>query len=249
MRAIYARCEGIFKLADQHDDGLDAKPSDRAISLAKQVAGVLPGIGPALTEILLDDIPGQRMDRFAEFARQLDRRITGLELAEAAKDPRNLDLLEEGAFQSARALSNERLEYIAKIVADGLGDDEAARLESKRLLNLLDQIDDDQIIIMTSQLRRHWQDDFREKHANILTPPRAHMGSSREDHDKAEVFQLARDNLIQLGLLRPRFAQPKKDALPEFDSKTGMIKAQGFELSPRGRLLLRRIGLAEDDEF
>jgi len=44
-----------------------------------------------------------------------------------------------------------------------------------------------------------------------------------------------------MGLLKARFKKPKRGELPAFDDKTGMIKAQGYEITGLGRLLLRSI--------
>lgn len=75
------------------------------------------------------------------------------------------------------------------------------------------------------------------------------MQSSREELDRDEMYRLARSHLVDLGLLKATFRKPKRGEAPEFDEKTGMMKAKGLELSPLGRLLLRRVGVAEEDEF
>jgi hypothetical protein len=59
------------------------------------------------------------------------------------------------------------------------------------------------------------------------------------------VQEAHRAYLIQLKLLHPKFQKPKKGQLLEFDEKTGMMLAQGYSLTPLGRLMLRCIG--EDD--
>ena len=66
-------------------------------------------------------------------------------------DPENVNLFEEGAFQSVRALSNERKEYIANAVANGITGEAKDGLESKRLLNLLGELDDAEIIVLSSR--------------------------------------------------------------------------------------------------
>ena len=68
-------------------------------------------------------------------------------------------------------MSDERKAYIASIVANGLSGEEKDRLETKRLLSLLREIDDDQVIILTSYLQRHWNDEeFCERHDAVLAP-------------------------------------------------------------------------------
>ncbi|MCY3931987.1 MAG: hypothetical protein OXH70_09725 [Acidobacteria bacterium] len=161
-----------------------------------------------------------------------------------------MDLFEDGAVQAVRALSSERLEYIAALVARGLTAGERDAIEAKRLLKLLDEIDDDQVVTLRSKLQRHRRsEEFHERHGEVLAPVGAHLGSPREDLDRQAMYRLARRQLVDLGLLHQTFRRPKKGELPEFDEKTGMIKSHGTSLSPLGRLLLRRIGLAEEDEF
>jgi hypothetical protein len=83
---------------------------------------------------------------------------------------------------------------------------------------------------------------------NVRRQP-GRLGSSREDLDKAALFELARLELVRLGLMAPRFKSTKKGELPDFDERTGMIKQQSREITPLGRMLLRHIGLAIGEEF
>jgi hypothetical protein len=53
---------------------------------------------------------------------------------------------------------------------------------------------------------------------------------------------------VQLGLLRSNFKGVKKEEIPEFDSRTGMVKASGRQITSLGRLLLRQSGLAAPGE-
>lgn len=83
--------------------------------------------------------------------------------------------------------------------------------------------------------------EFWAKHGDALKEPTAYMGSSQEEIDKNTVFQTHKIHLTNLGLLKPRFKKPKRGELPEFDEKTGMIKASGYDSTSLGRLLLRSI--------
>ncbi|MCY3965612.1 MAG: hypothetical protein OXG83_11285 [Acidobacteria bacterium] len=237
------------------DSGPPVDPTrrDRALSALQGLTGIVPAIGPILANLISQIIPEQRWERIGEYLRKLERRVAEVEartLASALREPRKVDLFEDGAVQAVRALSSERLEYIATLVARGLTSDEREAIEATRLLKLLDQIDDDQIVILQSKLHRHiGSDEFYERHQEVLEPVRAHMQSPREDLDRAAMYRLTRRQLVDVGLLHQTFRKPRKGDLPEFDEKTGMIKSQGTKLSPLGRLLLRRIGLAEEDEF
>jgi hypothetical protein len=226
--------------------------TDPAKALLKGALSAIPFIGGIVSEIVGQVIPDQRIDRLEGYARHLGERLQAMDeaqLADRMKRPENVDLFEDGAFASARALTDEKRERIARLVASGISGDEKARIEAKRLLAILGQLDDDQIIRLTSYLSRHQQDAaFHQKHEVVLTPSRAHMGSSRQEHDDAVVQALAREELIRLGLLREKFKTAKKGELPEFDEQTGRLKVQSHRLSQLGRLLLRRLGIAGDEE-
>ena len=228
-------------------------PQDRALSALQGLTGTLPVIGSVVANLINQIIPEQRWERMGEYLSKLEARLAAVEaqtLASALREPRKVDLFEDGAVQAVRASSSERLEYIAALVARGLTSDEREEIEAKRLLKLLDQVDDDQIVILQSKLSRHVRsEEFFERHRKVLEPVGAHMQSPRADLDREAMYRLARRQLVDLGLVHQTFRKPRKGDLPEFDEKTGMIKSQGTRLSPLGRLLLRRIGLAEEDEF
>lgn len=226
---------------------------DRTFSAVQGLMGALPMVGSIVANLLHQIIPEQRWERIREYLSKLEGRLAAVEaqtLASALREPRKVDLFEDGAVQAVRALSSQRLDYIAALVARGLTADEREEIEAKRLLKLLNQIDDDQIVILQSKLSRHMRSkEFYDRHGEVLEPVAAHLGSSREDLDREAMYRLARRQLVDLGLLDQTFRKPRRGDLPEFDEKTGMIKSQGTRLNPLGRLLLRRIGLAEVDDF
>ena len=225
---------------------------DFAVAVAKGALGAIPFAGALLEEIVGQIIPEQRIERLERYATELNERLEEFAAVfdgEKVKQPESIDLFEEGAIQASRALSNDRIRYIARVVARGMTGDEKDRIEAKRLLALLRTLDDDQIIILTSYLHRHRHDEFYAKHAAILEPIRAHMSSPQEQHDKETVYQLARLQLKALGLTRPEFRAVKKGEIPEFDGRTGMMKANSTCITPLGRLLLTRLALCEPGEF
>lgn len=232
---------------------VDATRRDRTLSALQGLAGAVPVAGSIMANLLSQIIPEQRWERLGVYLSMLEGRLVAVEtqtLTSALREPRNVDLFEDGAIQAVRALSSERVEYIAALVARGLTSAEREEIEAKRLLKLLDEVDDDQIVILQSKLDRHMgSGEFYERHQRVLEPVRAHMQSSREDLDREAMYRLARRQLVDLGLLHQTFRKPRKGDLPDFDEKTGMMKSQGTRLSPLGRLLLRRIGLAEEGEF
>lgn len=227
--------------------------TDPARAILMGALSGIPIIGGIVSEIIGQIIPEQRIERLEDYVRALGERLGQIEegeLRRRMKEPENVDLFEDGAVASARALSEDQRERIASVVATGISGDEKARVEAKRLLGLLSQLGDDQIIRLSSYLMRHQRDQsFHETHTDVLYSHPATRGSSPEERDQAVIHDLARAELIRLNLLRERFKKPAKGEMPEFDEKTGKIKAQSRELTPLGRLLLRRTGIAGEDEF
>lgn len=240
------------KSESEGPSALGGTPNDLAASILKSVVGLTPVAGPILAEIVGHTIPNQRIDRLEDFARKLAARFALVEdklNVKSLKSNESVALFEEGAFQSARATTDIRREYVANLVAHGMCGDEKERIESRRLLDLLRQIDDDQIIILASYLSSNYDnDEFLEKHADVLEPVGAHLGSEQEEIDRETVYRLTRDQLTTLKLIQPRFKKPRKDELPEFDYKSGTVKATSNSLTPLGHLLLVRLGLAAADD-
>lgn len=226
---------------------------DRGVAILKGAAGFIPGAGTALGEIIGRFIPNQRIDRIEEYLRKLRKALNHLteeQVRKRIQKPEAIDLFEEGGFQSARAITEDRRDQIANVVSFGLSGDEKDRIEAKRILKLLDDLDDDQIIILARYLHKNRDSaDFDEKHQAVIRPVQAYIGAGQDVLDQATMNELARAQLISLGLLKANYRAPKKGELPDFDLKTGRMKYTHLALSPLGRLLLRRIGLAEADEF
>lgn len=82
---------------------------------------------------------------------------------------------------------------------------------------------------------------FFEEHEETIRGPMVVMGSPQEDADRGAVHQTYRAHLRRLGLLRATYKKPKKGEPPEWDLKTGMLKASSDRITPLGRLLLRHI--------
>ena len=228
---------------------LDNNSNDRWASLSRGVLGALPIAGPLVAEVINNFIPNQRIDRISKFVKCLDERLSGLEkqlLENNFNDPYFIDLLEDGFWSAARAISEERINYITSIVVDGISEDKQKNMEAKRFIQILAELNDIEVIILRSYLMHYQEDqDFHEKHKDILAPPVSRMGSSDEEVGKSVMYNSYKQNLVKLNLLKPNFKRPKRGEIPEFDEKTGMMKASGYEITFLGRMLLVHVGLAE----
>lgn len=90
--------------------------TDVAISVGMATLGSLPYAGPILAEVVKTIIPNQRIDRIARFAQSLDDKLAELDkqvLEQKMRTEEFVDLFEDGAFQAARAMTDERRERIA----------------------------------------------------------------------------------------------------------------------------------------
>ena len=227
---------------------------DVTVALFKGGLGAIPFVGSILAEIVGQLIPEQRSTRLEQYAMALHRRLSTIEefeLRRKLREPDSIDLFEDGAMQSARAIRTDRIEYLAKLVADGIVGDDAQRLQSKRLLNLLRELDDAQIIVLASHLQKNQRDsEFWKRHPGTVDFPFVSIDATRAEEDKALIQQLATDQLIRLGLLKPHFATVRQGEIPELDIRTGMLKAAPYaELKSLGLLVLRQLGLAGEEDF
>lgn len=126
---------------------------DYAALVAKGVAGAIPYAGGIVTEIIETLIPNQRLDRITRFLGKLDLRVGRLESEQTTarlRESETIDLFEDAVSQAARALSDERLAYLAALLGGSITDNTISHEETKRLLALLGQINDVELIILAS---------------------------------------------------------------------------------------------------
>ena len=234
-------------------DELDDNLRDRLVAAGKAVASLVPHAGGVLGEILGAVIPGQRADRITKYLRQLSLRIDSLEASMRSKiaaDPTMIELIEEGGYQAARALSDTRISQIVEAVANGIASDEAEIMRRTRLLKILGELDDDEVILLNAYGRNYGHQD-EEAWERVNRPDPSHMQSPREDIDRERLFDAGTDHLIRLRLLEKKYATDRS-GVPQFDKHSHDFKHR-VEVSYLGRLLLREIGMPapidlEDEE-
>jgi hypothetical protein len=84
--------------------------------------------------------------------------------------------------------------------------------------------------------------EFRERHENLLQPLVTSMGSSQEEFDKEALQKSYKEHLTQLGLLKHRYKVDSKTKSPIYNSSTGALEVSSYEITSLGKLLLRQIG-------
>lgn len=221
------------------------------VALTKAMLSLVP-LGSLFSELLTEFIPMQRRSRIEKYLHALELKLEGMSKEAFAKkmaDPQATDLFEEGGIQSARALSDERQHQIASVVAIGLTGDEVGTLQAKRVLKILSELDDLQILILSSKLEKNMHnDEFWEKHRKAVAGPTLYMKASKKEIEAAAIHNAARNELKRLGLLVQRFRSVRQGEIPELDEKTGMLKASSVDLTALGRMLLVHIGQAGTEE-
>lgn len=221
--------------------------TDIASILGKGLIGAIPFVGPLAAEIIGAIIPNQRIERIEALLKMLEEKISEEDRPKIKKQitkPESVDLIEDGFIQASRALSDERKDYIASLLKNSLTSNDLKHIQYKKLLSILSELNDIEILILKSYTlytNQQERSDFWETHKQVLYQPIATRAAPQEEHDKQTVYQTHKIKLVSLGLLKARFKRPKRDELPEFDNVTGMIKAQGCDITKLGGLLLRSI--------
>jgi len=208
---------------------LDVKKKDVVASVLKGYLGSLPVLGPIVAEMIDNLIPNQRIDRITSLLKSLESKIDPEEKAKVeAKmlEEKSIDLMEDGFLQAARALSEERIEHIATLLKNGLTDDNLEQSAYKRLLFLLGEINDVEVItLMGYSMHGVEQTNFWKKHRDVLIGTPLRFPASQEEVDQNAIFKTYKANLVRLGLLEIQFQQ----------------SSEGYEITSLGRLLLRSI--------
>lgn len=226
---------------------LKSNATDYAVSGVKAVLGAIPFAGSLLSEIAGNVIPQQRIDRIADFAERLERRIAHLEVATVTNeinDEEFTDLVEESLRQAARSTSPERREYLASVVANSLSKEAVEHSESRHLLSLLNELSDVEVVWLRFYVNPTFDgdSDFRERHNQLLAPIPADSSSSQAELDKAALQQSYKDHLERLGLIAGK-VKTDRNKSPEFDKFKGEFKRHSYQTTALGRLLLRSIDL------
>ena len=230
--------------SDESDD-LETRREDVAAALVRGIVGVAPLVGPLLSEAITATIPNQKIDRLIAFAKELDDRVRYLEddtVKLRMKGEEFADLLEDGLIQASRAMSPERRRYIATLLVNSVTNEQLSHIEEKKLLSLLGELNDAEILTLKFySLRSNEKRQFATLHDDLFKPIRRTYTSPQIDLDRAALHESYRSKLLEVGLLDLDYKRVQKGELPDFDERTGRIKANGYRITSLGKLLLRSI--------
>jgi len=211
--------------------------ADIAASLIKGIIGAAPIVGPIFAETLSATIPNQKIDRVIACVKLLEDKIKYIEgdrLKEKLQSEEFTDLLEDGLNQASRALSDQRKEYIANLLKNGLVGEKQTHQEKKKLFSIVGQLTDAEII-MLNYFSLH-EDKEREEFAN--KHPFVRFIDPNEDrlvqaHVSEELSLSYFNQLTQLGLV--------STIIPGLSYTT--ISGESHHTTFFGDLLLSYIGL------
>lgn len=113
----------------------------------------VPLVGSLAVELLNVTIPNQRQERVEKLLNILSSKVFDIDskqLQERFNSSDFIDIFEDVLFQSVKATSSERLEYLASILEKSLTDEEIKHLQTKRLLSILGEINDVEVIVLQS---------------------------------------------------------------------------------------------------
>jgi len=233
-------------------DDLEQNKTDTLVASAKSVLGAVPFAGPLLSELVGSLIPNQRINRLTKYIQELEARLQNIQsekIENALINEEGVDLLEEGFVQASRSLTDERRKYVANVVANGIDDETIEYSESKYVLKLLQELNEQEVIWLRffMVLTIGGDEEFREKHKNILAPVHAHIGSDEQTIEKRSLQESYKKHLERIGLIQPHYRIDSETGIPEFDRFSGKPDVSYRDLTPLGRMLLRQIGFDESN--
>jgi hypothetical protein len=179
-------------------------------AIARGLIGQVPVIGSLTVELLNVTIPNQRQERIEKLLNILSQKIFNIseeELQEKFNSTDFIDIFEDVLLQSVRATSDIRLKYLASVLKNGIDSEKLDHLQKKRLLEILERINDIEIILLRSySLRDNTSvyQDFINNHCDIFNVKEEQGNNeSPETHDKDKQIFISHyeDNLISLGLI------------------------------------------------
>jgi hypothetical protein len=156
--------------------------------------------------------------------------------------PEFADLFEDGLVQASRALTDERRQNIAALVTNSLTNQDLEHLEEKKLLWLLGELNDAEVLTLKFySLGLKAKQGFAELHKGLFAPIDLSHAAPDRNIDKRALRDSYGNRLLELVLLEPVYKKPETGKVPEFDVKTGRIKATDYRVTRLGKLLLRYI--------
>lgn len=228
-------------------DDLEENKKDIALSLTKGGLGAIPVVGGIIGEVLSLTIPQQRIDRVIEFVKELEKRISRIELERLQENKYFLDLFEDAVLQATRCLSPARNMYIALFLYNTKDVNEHDHSIKKKLFQALESLTDDDIRILASIDRFGYMRTFQDNCPPICSISQVDKMSKEErflyelatEELDAHIHSLVSYKLIYaIHKIQPSDPSVNQEYL---DEKTGIAEIEDYQTSGLGKLLLKTI--------
>lgn len=223
--------------------------ADHVAAALRSTLGAAPVAGPLIAEIVTAVIPRQRLDRLVEFVQILDEKLLALDrdlVKQKAKTEEFIDLLEDALRQATRALSPERLRYIASTLKNSIPPSALSHVEKKRVAELLGELNDVEVIILACEGGGYPDaHPFRERHKPALTDPLFNSAVSSEGRLRGAIYSSYREKLRRLGLLEQEFRVDIGNSLRPTPADVRIVPG-GDSITPLGRVVLAAIDAREN---
>ena len=234
--------------------------ADRVTALTSAGLGTIPFSGSILAQLVGTLAPEQRLARIEAYIRYLELKVDLLttgqkELIKTSFE--HIDLFEEGAYQAIRAITDERRQQIAQIVAEGLSGEKREAMDKKRVLLIFSQLDDENMIILLDHVmkNRTKYDEFVSKHAYLLEPLYATAFSDPPLRERA-ALRTAIEKKLRTAIEKKleRFGLIKETLMSRTRGVPGladqMIESdKNFVITELGRIILHEASLINDEEY
>jgi hypothetical protein len=123
---------------------------DERIKLYKALLDVLPG-GSFVVEYLIDHVRGQRAERLLAYIEQLNHRLEQLESLEFTQTYEYAALVENSIIEATKPVSQNRLGWIASIVAPSIAPTEREIEFRRSALQILTDLSDNDVQFLLAQ--------------------------------------------------------------------------------------------------
>lgn len=230
---------------------LKPQAADHAATLLQMVTNAVGGPAGAFFGMLIGKtIPNQLNERLLKYVArtrdELDTLGVRFEDLHGQLTELQVDVFSQGAAAAGRATSSERIAQIATVVAHGVTADQQAAADADRLLRLLEDLSEDDVIALCAFTESYRETpgwlDRHPRAAQIVArnPPgptiqeRAVFPSGLSPAEESETFMLdlQLSRLATMGLIKER---PTPTSL-------GVTPKQPYELAPLGGFFLTKVG-------
>lgn len=224
--------------------------ADISAMIVKGAAGIIPGLGGFVGEIVTSLIPNQRIDRIANYVDLLNAKFRNLpnEIVEKLRNNELfIDLIEESFIKASRATTEERRHYIVNVVERGMSDIDVDINNAKYLLGLLSDLNDNEMVWLRYYHERTIVDkqNFRLTHPNILAPIQTVIGDSIDTKRSEAIQESYTEHLERLGLVKSHIQMNRELGVPKYDEFSNKPKISYTEATTLGRMLLEYVGLID----